>query len=55
NPSIYPLSWPTLPLVPAAAILLAGAAGFLAPPPTSPAPSAPPTPHITAPRTEETA
>ncbi|WP_420894665.1 energy-coupling factor transporter transmembrane component T [Streptomyces alboflavus] len=33
NPSLYPLSWPTLPLVPAAAILLAGAAGFLAPPP----------------------
>ncbi|MFE4857090.1 energy-coupling factor transporter transmembrane component T [Streptomyces sp. NPDC056670] len=33
NPSIYPLSWPTLPLVPAAAILLAGAAGFIAPPP----------------------
>ncbi|KFK85957.1 cobalt ABC transporter permease [Streptomyces sp. JS01] len=55
NPSIYPLSWPTLPLVPAAAILLAGAAGFLAPPPTPPTPSAPPTPHITAPRTEETA
>ncbi|MER6202347.1 energy-coupling factor transporter transmembrane component T, partial [Streptomyces sp. NPDC001586] len=37
NPSIYPLSWPTLPLVPAAAILLAGTAGFLAPPPTAPA------------------
>ncbi|WP_097946821.1 energy-coupling factor transporter transmembrane component T [Streptomyces sp. ms115] len=55
NPSIYPLSWPTLPLVPAAAILLAGAAGFLAPPPTPPTPSAPPTPHISAPRTEETA
>ncbi|MFI6638660.1 energy-coupling factor transporter transmembrane component T [Streptomyces sp. NPDC050504] len=33
NPSIYPLSWPTLPMVPAAAVLLAGAAGFLAPPP----------------------
>ncbi|MFF2230906.1 energy-coupling factor transporter transmembrane component T [Streptomyces anulatus] len=49
NPSIYPLSWPTLPLVPAAAILLAGAAGFLAPPPSAP------TPCITAPRTEEAA
>lgn len=49
NPSIYPLSWPTLPLVPAAAILLAGAAGFLAPPPSAP------TPYITAPRTEEAA
>ncbi|OKJ51898.1 energy-coupling factor transporter transmembrane component T [Streptomyces sp. CB02115] len=49
NPSIYPLSWPTLPLVPAAAILLAGAAGFLAPPPSAP------TPYSTAPRTEEAA
>lgn len=49
NPSIYPLSWPTLPLVPAAAILLAGAAGFLAPPP------GPPTPHVPAQRTEEAA
>ncbi|MEV6451577.1 energy-coupling factor transporter transmembrane component T [Streptomyces anulatus] len=49
NPSICPLSWPTLPLVPAAAILLAGAAGFLAPPPSAP------TPYITAPRTEEAA
>ncbi|MFD4336734.1 energy-coupling factor transporter transmembrane component T [Streptomyces anulatus] len=49
NPSIYPLSWPTLPPVPAAAILLAGAAGFLAPPPSAPAP------YITAPRTEEAA
>ncbi|MFD7551983.1 energy-coupling factor transporter transmembrane component T [Streptomyces sp. NPDC059578] len=37
NPSIYPLSWPTLPLVPTAAILLAGAAGFLSPPPRAPA------------------
>ncbi|MEW1633627.1 energy-coupling factor transporter transmembrane component T [Streptomyces sp. NPDC093801] len=42
NPSIYPLSWPTLPLVPAAAILLAGAAGFLAPPPAAPARAAVP-------------
>ncbi|MFD7029549.1 energy-coupling factor transporter transmembrane component T [Streptomyces sp. NPDC059917] len=48
NPSIYPLSWPTLPLVPAAAVLLAGAAGFLAPPPTPPA-----RPAVPAPRTEE--
>ncbi|MFD7914524.1 energy-coupling factor transporter transmembrane component T [Streptomyces sp. NPDC059752] len=48
NPSIYPLSWPTLPLVPAAAILLAGTAGFLAPPPTAPA-----RPAVPAPRTEE--
>ncbi|MFF4388083.1 energy-coupling factor transporter transmembrane component T [Streptomyces sp. NPDC001552] len=48
NPSIYPLSWPTLPLVPTAAILLAGTAGFLAPPPTAPA-----RPAVPAPRTEE--
>ncbi|MFD7396866.1 energy-coupling factor transporter transmembrane component T [Streptomyces virginiae] len=48
NPSIYPLSWPTLPLVPAAAILLAGTAGFLAPPPTAPA-----RPIVPAQRTEE--
>ncbi|MEV7611896.1 energy-coupling factor transporter transmembrane component T [Streptomyces sp. NPDC089799] len=59
NPSIHPLSWPTLPLVPAAAILLAGAAGFLAPPPTSgppatapPPPPPPPPPPVPAPRTE---
>ncbi len=32
NPFVYSLSWPTLHLVPAAAVLLAGAAGFLAPP-----------------------
>nr|WP_272921868.1 energy-coupling factor transporter transmembrane component T [Streptomyces sp. SID1034] len=43
NPSIYPLSWPTLPMVPATAILLAGAAGFLAPPPL-PVTGARPTP-----------
>ncbi|MFD9422820.1 MULTISPECIES: energy-coupling factor transporter transmembrane component T [unclassified Streptomyces] len=48
NPSIYPLSWPTLPLVPAAAILLAGTAGILAPPPTTPA-----RPAVPAQRTEE--
>ncbi|MGA5647960.1 energy-coupling factor transporter transmembrane component T [Streptomyces seoulensis] len=33
NPTYYPLSWPALPLVPTAAILLAGAAAFAAPPP----------------------
>ncbi|MFG3531434.1 energy-coupling factor transporter transmembrane component T [Streptomyces sp. NPDC047917] len=48
NPSIYPLSWPPLPLVPAAAILLAGAAGFLAPPPAPPTRAA-----VPAQRTEE--
>ncbi|RMB81076.1 energy-coupling factor transporter transmembrane component T [Streptomyces shenzhenensis] len=34
NPTFYPLTWPALPLVPTAAILLAGTAGFLAPPPS---------------------
>ncbi|OPF76019.1 cobalt ABC transporter permease [Streptomyces antioxidans] len=33
NPTFYPLTWPGLPLVPTAVILLAGTAGFLAPPP----------------------
>ncbi|WP_055552533.1 CbiQ family ECF transporter T component [Streptomyces kanamyceticus] len=47
NPSIYPLSWPTLPMVPAAAVLLAGAAGFLAPPPL---PISTPSPGSTAQR-----
>ncbi|MGX2992994.1 CbiQ family ECF transporter T component [Streptomyces sp. JNUCC 64] len=42
NPSFHPLSWPALPPVPAGAILLAGAAGLLAPPPDAPArPTAP--------------
>ncbi|MFF5564063.1 CbiQ family ECF transporter T component [Streptomyces sp. NPDC012623] len=36
NPSLSPLTWPTLPLVPTVAILLAGTAGFLSPPPTAP-------------------
>ncbi|MFJ7417559.1 energy-coupling factor transporter transmembrane component T [Streptomyces uncialis] len=45
NPSIYPLSWPTLPLVPAGAILLAGAAGFLSPPPRAPVPPSVPSPR----------
>ncbi|MEV5918536.1 energy-coupling factor transporter transmembrane component T [Streptomyces griseoincarnatus] len=34
NPTYYPLTWPDLPLVPTAAILLAGTAGFLAPSPS---------------------
>lgn len=51
NPSIYPLSWPPLPWVPAAAILLAGTAGFLAPPPALPAlPALPARPAGPAPR-----
>jgi energy-coupling factor transport system permease protein len=33
NPSLYPLQWPTLPLVPAVAILAAGLAAVVAPPP----------------------
>ncbi|WP_380282299.1 CbiQ family ECF transporter T component [Kitasatospora purpeofusca] len=33
NPSLYPLSWPSLPVVPVLALLLAGAAGAVAPPP----------------------
>jgi energy-coupling factor transport system permease protein len=33
NPSLYPLQWPTLPLIPAVAILTAGLAAVVAPPP----------------------
>lgn len=33
NPSLYPLSWPSLPLLPSVAILIAVLAGFAAPPP----------------------
>lgn len=33
NPSLYPLSWPGLPLIPTAAILIAIIAGMAAPPP----------------------
>jgi len=33
NPSVYPLHWPSLPLIPAAAILAAGLAAVVAPPP----------------------
>ena len=36
NPSVYPLHWPSLPLVPAAAILAAGLAAFVAPSPPVP-------------------
>ncbi|MFB6817457.1 energy-coupling factor transporter transmembrane component T [Streptomyces sp. NPDC056347] len=38
NPAFYPLTWPDLPLVPTAAILLAGTAGFFSPPPQEPRP-----------------
>jgi energy-coupling factor transport system permease protein len=33
NPDLYPLRWPTLPLLPAVAVLVAGVAAFAAPPP----------------------
>lgn len=33
NPSLYPLRWPSLPLIPAVAILAAGLAAVVAPPP----------------------
>jgi energy-coupling factor transport system permease protein len=33
NPGLYPLQWPSLPLLPAAAILAAGLAALAAPPP----------------------
>ncbi|MGV9310578.1 energy-coupling factor transporter transmembrane component T [Streptomyces sp. NPDC003691] len=54
NPSLYPLDWPSLPPVPAAAVLLAGAAGFLSPPPSAvPAPLS--APRAAARRTEDAA
>jgi energy-coupling factor transport system permease protein len=34
NPSFYPLSWPTLPLVPTLAVLLGAVPAFAGPPPT---------------------
>ncbi|MFY1668520.1 CbiQ family ECF transporter T component [Plantactinospora sp. WMMB334] len=42
NPGLYPLAWPTLPLLPTAAILLAALAAFAAPPPPRPRPIAVP-------------
>jgi energy-coupling factor transport system permease protein len=33
NPSVYPLHWPSLPLIPAAAILAAALAAVVAPSP----------------------
>jgi energy-coupling factor transport system permease protein len=35
NPSLYPLSWPELPVLPALAILIAGVAAVAAPPPAA--------------------
>lgn len=48
NPSLYPLHWPSLPLVPTASILAAGLAALAAPPPPGtvkparPVPGSPP-------------
>jgi energy-coupling factor transport system permease protein len=35
NPDLYPLHWPSLPLLPTAAILVAALAAVAAPPPPS--------------------
>jgi energy-coupling factor transport system permease protein len=43
NPSTDPMAWPTLPLVPALAILVASVAAVAAPPPLRPAKGPPPT------------
>ncbi|MEV7603244.1 CbiQ family ECF transporter T component [Kitasatospora sp. NPDC089797] len=45
-PSLHPLSWPALPPVPALAVLLAGAAGLIAPPQDRPVPPVPPAPPV---------
>ncbi len=39
NPALYPLHWPSLPLVPAVAILATGVAALAAPPVGAPSPS----------------
>ncbi|MFJ4675572.1 MULTISPECIES: energy-coupling factor transporter transmembrane component T [unclassified Kitasatospora] len=53
NPSLYPLSWPTLPAVPVLALLIAAAAGVLSPPPgRRPAPAAPSGPRSADPSTD---
>jgi energy-coupling factor transport system permease protein len=44
NPGLHPLQWPTLPLLPAAAILVAALAAVAAPPPELPAPVSAPSP-----------
>ncbi len=40
NPSFYPLRWPTLPVVPTVAILIAALPGVIAPPPIRRSPTA---------------
>ncbi|MEU6075706.1 CbiQ family ECF transporter T component [Micromonospora sp. NPDC047074] len=39
NPDLYPLRWPTLPVLPTVAILVAALAAFAAPPPPRPRPA----------------
>lgn len=53
NPSVYPLHWPSLPLIPAAAILVAALAAVVAPPPAmvtagDPVPNPQPAIHVLA-------
>lgn len=48
NPSLSPLSWPQLPLLPAAAVLLAAVGGLCAPSPLRPRAAAVPMPAHTA-------
>jgi len=43
-PGFHPLQWPTLPALPAAAILVAAIAAVAAPPPELPAPASSPSP-----------
>jgi energy-coupling factor transport system permease protein len=45
NPGFHPLQWPTLPVLPAAAILIAAIAAVAAPPPELPAPASSPAPE----------
>ncbi|HUZ09754.1 MAG TPA: energy-coupling factor transporter transmembrane component T [Acidimicrobiales bacterium] len=37
NPSVYPLTWPSLPIIPVLGVLVAALAGLAAPPPLRPA------------------
>ncbi|MFI0943961.1 CbiQ family ECF transporter T component [Streptomyces sp. NPDC021020] len=53
NPSLYPLRWPSLPWLPAAAILLAGTAAVTAPPPPAHGPKSAAAPPRTAQTTSE--
>ncbi|MGI8664807.1 MAG: CbiQ family ECF transporter T component [Jatrophihabitans sp.] len=56
NPSLYPLRWPSLPLLPTVAVLLAAVAGVAAPPPQRPArPGARPVPPAAVERRQKVA